>query len=93
MDIVKITFFDVLFKKYKCRARHNTPALAVVVTDNINETLVALEQIPETLPLVEFSTSLVIELIGIFDEFSIYHWDDFKDKSKCFEYGESNTTR
>jgi hypothetical protein len=24
----------------------------------------------------------------IFDNFSIYHWDNFSDKSKCFDYGD-----
>ena len=28
-----------------------------------------------------------IEICGIFDNFSFYHWDDFSDKSKCFDYG------
>jgi len=59
----------------------------------MNEALVALEQFPEPLPLVEFHTSLTTYLCGIFDELSIYHGDDFNDKSKCFNYGELITSR
>jgi hypothetical protein len=41
---VKITIFitNVLLGRLKWGARHHTPALAVVVTDNINEVVVAL---------------------------------------------------
>jgi hypothetical protein len=42
---------------------------------------------------VKFPTSLTIELRGIFDEFSIHHWGDFDDKSKCFDYDELITAR
>jgi len=67
--------------------------LVVVVTDSVNEALVALEQLPEPLPPVEFSISLTIELCGNFDEFFSYYWGDFNDKFKCFDYGELVTTR
>ena len=54
----------------------------------MNESLVALEQLPGSLPHVEILPSLTNELCGIFDEFSTYHSDDFDDKSKCFDYGD-----
>jgi hypothetical protein len=42
---IKITIFitDVLFNRLKWRARHHTPALAVAVTDNINEAVLEFE--------------------------------------------------
>ena len=45
---IKVTIFinDVLFNRLKWRARHHTPALAVAVTESINEAIVALEQLP-----------------------------------------------
>jgi hypothetical protein len=39
---ITILIIDILFNRLKSRARHHTPALAVAVTDNINETVVAL---------------------------------------------------
>ena len=65
----------------------------MVVTDKMNEALLALEQLSGHLLPAEFSTSLKTQLYGIFDEFSIYHWDDFNDKTKCFDYGELITSR
>ena len=38
-----VLIIDVIFNRFKWRARHHTPALAVVVTDSMNEALVALE--------------------------------------------------
>ena len=32
--------------------------------------------------------SATTKICGIFDNFSIYHWDDFSDKSKCFDNGD-----
>ena len=87
------SIIDVLFSNFKWRAGHHTPAMIMVVTDSINEALVTLQQLPGPLPPVEFPTSLTTELCGIFYEFFIYHWDDFNDKSKCFDYGELITTR
>jgi hypothetical protein len=91
---VKIKFFAIyaLFG-IQWRARHFTPALAVAVTDNVNEAVVALEQLPGPIPPIDLSTSLTTEICGIFDSFSIYHWDDFTDKSKCFYYGDFVTSR
>jgi hypothetical protein len=80
------------FVRFKSRARHHTPALGIDVTYNINEALVSLKQLPGPLPLVDFSTSLTTKLCIICDEFSIYHSDDFSDKSKCFDYGKLVTT-
>ena len=92
---IKITIFitDVLFNRLKWRARHHTPALAVAVTDNINETVVALQQLPGPIPPTDLPTSLTTEKCEIFDNFAIYHWDDFIDKSKCFDYGDFITAR
>jgi hypothetical protein len=52
-----------------------------------------LEHLPGPLPPREFFTSLTAELCGNSDEFSICHWDDFSDKSKCFDYDDLVTTR
>ena len=38
--------------------------------------------------LLDPPTSLTTEICGIFNNFSIYRWDDFSDKSKCFDYGD-----
>jgi hypothetical protein len=92
---IKITILITvnLFIRHKWRARHHTPTLAVAVTDNINEAVVALEQLPGPIPPIDLPTSLTIEMCGIFDKFYIYHWDDFIDKFKCFDYGYFVTAR
>ena len=94
-ELVKIIIFitDVLFGRLKWRARHHTPALTIVAADNINEIVVVLEQLPGPIPPIHLPTSLTIEMCGIFDNFSIYHWDDFIDKSRCFDYGGFVTAR
>ena len=58
-ETIKITIFitDVSFG-LKLRARHHTPALAVAVTDSINEVVVALEQLPGPIPHLDPHTSL-----------------------------------
>jgi len=63
-------------------------ALVVAVTDNINEDVVALEQLLEPIPPLDPPTSLTTEIFAIFDNFSIYHWDNFSDKFKYFDYGD-----
>ena len=90
MSQLKLLFFfkDVLFGRLKWRAHHHIPALAVAVTDNINEDVVALQQLPGHIPHVDLPTSLTTKIRGIFDKFGIYHWDDFINKSKCFDYGD-----
>ena len=92
---LKITIFItvVLFGKLKWRARHHISALVVVVTDSINEAVVAVEQLPGPNPPLDLPSSLTTELCGIYDDFSIYHWDDFIDKSKCFDYSDFVTAR
>ena len=40
------------------RARHHTLAFVVTVTDNINEVVVALEQLPGPIPHLDPHTSL-----------------------------------
>jgi len=60
----------------------------VKVTGNIIEVVIALESLPGLAPPVDSPTGLTIELCGIEDEFSIYHWDDNTDKSNCFNHGE-----
>ncbi len=67
--------------------------MAVAVTDNINEDVVALEQLPEPIPPIDPPTSLTTEICRIFDNVCIYHWDDIMDKSKCFDYGDFCTAR
>ena len=91
---ITISITDVLFNRLKWRARHHTPALAVPVTDRINEDVVALlEQLPGPIPPIDLPTCLTTEICGIFDNFGIYHWDDFMDKSKCFDCGDFVTAR
>jgi hypothetical protein len=85
--VISIYIIDVAFSRFHWRARHHTPALAVAVTDSMNEAVVALEQLPGPVPPVEPPTSFSTEICGIHDEFSIYHWDSYSDKSKCFDYG------
>ncbi len=94
-DPVTISIFiiDVPFGGFNWRARHHTPASDVAVTDNINEVVVALEQLLGPIPPIKHPTSFTTEICGTSDEFSIYHWDKFTDKSKCFDYGELITAR
>jgi len=90
--MLKDKFSDILFSKLKWRVRHDTPALVVIVASIMNETLVALEHLPGHLPPTELSTSLTTELYIYIFKISVYHWDDFNDKSMCFYYGEVITT-
>jgi hypothetical protein len=92
---VKITIFiiDAIFGRLQWRARHHIPALVVVVTDSINDDVVVLDQLPGPIPHIDLPTSLRIELCRIYDDFYIYHWDDFIDKSKCFDCGDFVTAR
>jgi len=92
---IKINSFilDALFNRLKWRARHHTPALTVAVTDNISEAVVALEQLLGPIPPIDLPASLTTKICGIFDNFGTYHWDDFIDKSKCFDFGDFVTTR
>jgi hypothetical protein len=74
-ELVKIRTLitDVLCGRLKRRARHHARALDVAVTDNINEDVVALEQLPGHIPPLDPPTSLAYEIGGNFDNFSIYH--------------------
>jgi hypothetical protein len=90
---ITILITNILFNRLKWRARHHTPALAVAVTDNINEAVIALEQLPGPISSTDLPTSLTTGMCGIFDNFSIYPWDDFIDKSICFDYGDFVTAR
>jgi hypothetical protein len=85
---VIILITDALCGRLKWRARHHTPALVVAITDNINEVVVALEQLPGPIPPLDPPTSLTTEMCEIFDNFCICHWDNFSDKSKCFDCGD-----
>jgi hypothetical protein len=87
---IKITILitGVLCGRFKWRARHHTPVLAVAVTDSINEAVVALENLPGPIPPLDPPTSITSEICGILDNFSIYHWDNFSDRSKCFDYSD-----
>ena len=67
--------------------------MAVAVIDNINEVVVELEQLSGPIPHIDLPTSLTTEMCGIFDNCSLYHWDDFIDTSKCFDYGDFFTAR
>jgi len=53
------------------------------VTDIINEVVVALEQLPGPIPPLDPPTSFTTEICRIFHNLSIYHWDNFSDKSEC----------
>ena len=92
---VKITILivDVLCGRLKWRARHHIPALVVAVIDCINEVVVALEKLPRPIPPLDPLTSLTTEICGMLYNFSIYPWDNFYDKSKCFDYGEFVSAR
>ena len=86
---ISILITDVLRGRLKWRAHcHHNRALVVAVADNINEVVVALEQIPGPIPPLDPPTSLTTEICGIFANFSIYHWDNLSDKSKWFDYGD-----
>jgi hypothetical protein len=87
-ESVKITILitRVLCGRLKWRARHHTPALLVAVTERLNEVVVALEQFSGPIPPLDPPTSLTTEICGIFDNLAIYHWDNFCDKSKFFDY-------
>jgi hypothetical protein len=52
-----------------------------------------LEQIPGPIPPLDPPTSLTTKICGIFDNFSIYHRDDFNDKFKCFDYYDFKSAR
>ena len=80
---ISILFTDVLCCKIKWKARHHTPALVVAVTVRAKASVVALDQLPGPIPLVDPPTSLTTEICGTFDIFSIYNWDNLSDKSKC----------
>jgi len=67
--------------------------LAVAVTNIINEAVVEVEQIPGPIPPIDLPTSLTTEICGIFDKLGIYHWDEFMDNTKFFDYGDFVTTR
>jgi hypothetical protein len=63
--------------------------LAAVVIDNTNGEVTTLGTLlPGPVPPIDLPTSLRTELCGIVDEFSICHWGDIIDKSKCFDFGE-----
>jgi hypothetical protein len=88
-----ILITDVLCGKLKWIARHHTPALVVAVTVNIKEVVVSLEQLPGPIPPLDPPISLTTEIWGIFDNFYIYHWNNFSDKSKYFNYGDFVSAR
>jgi hypothetical protein len=90
---IPILITGVLCGSLKWRSRHHIPAWVVVVTDTINEAIVALEQLPGPIPHLDPPTSLTTKICGTFDIFSIYHWDNFSDKSKCFDYGDFVSAR
>ena len=50
--------------------------------------VLALDQHPGPISHLDPSTSLTTEICGIFDSVSIYHWDNFIDKSKCLDCGD-----
>jgi len=69
-------------------ARHHIPTLAVTVTDNMNEATLALEHLPGPVPSVESIIILAADICVSYDDFPIFHWDEFDDKSHCFDYGD-----
>jgi hypothetical protein len=72
---------DILLSKFKRRARHHIPVLALVVTDHIDEAVDALENYPGPAPPVKALYSLMPKICGSSYDFSIYHSDDFNDKT------------
>ena len=88
-----ILIINVLCGRLKWKARHHISALDVAVTDSINEVVVELEKLSGPIPPLDPPTSLATEICEILDSVSNYHWDDFNDKSKCFDYGDSVSAR
>ena len=62
--------------------------MVFAVTECIKEVVVALEQFPGPIPPLDPPTNLTTKICAIFYNFSIYHWDNCNDKSKCFDYGD-----
>ena len=91
-NLLKYHFFFP-FIKFKWRDCHHTPALFVDVTDSMNEALVAWEQLPGALPPCQISYKSHVWTLWKFWWILYYNSDDFNDKSKCFDYGEIDTTR
>ena len=56
--------------------------MVVVVTDDIDEVVVVLEQLLGPIPPLNPPNCITTEICGTFDNFSNYHWDNFSDKSK-----------
>ena len=50
---ITISIIDILFSNFKWRARHHTPALAVVVTTIINEVVTTLRIFPGPVPPID----------------------------------------
>ncbi len=81
---IKISFFVIdilLFSLLKWIVGHNIPAWLSIVTNNMNEFLASLNQHPGPIPPIKPPTSLTKDNYGDVDEFSIYHRDEFNDKS------------
>ena len=67
--------------------------MVVAVTDSINEVVVALEELPGPILPLGTPTSLKTEIGGVFENFSIHHWDNLRDKSRFFYYGDFVSAR
>ena len=59
---ISILITSIICGILKWRARHQTPVLVVAVTDNINEVVAALEQLPGPSPPLDSHTSLTTEI-------------------------------
>ncbi len=61
--------------------------MVIAITDSIKEVVVTFEHLPGPNPPFDLPTSLTTEVCGFAYNFSVYYWDNFSDKSKCFDYG------
>jgi hypothetical protein len=71
--IIIIIIIGVIFNNFKWRAHHRRPALAFVVTENINEAVAALEWLLGPIPPIQVPRNFVTEIYRNTNEFSIYN--------------------
>ena len=87
-DPIKISIYVINIRFSKCtwRARHHDRVLATVVPIILTGSLThTLENLPRLVPPVSALDILTTEIYGQ-NEFSIYRWDDYNDKTRCFYY-------
>ena len=63
--------------------------MSVQIVDHLNDIEASYEGQREPFPPVVVPTSLTIQNpYGKMDEYSIYHWGERVDKSRCFNFGD-----